>query len=158
MAGEYTPEEFQQAADAYSKALISGMDQNSAAFKQLKENFDDANKGIKNYTYTMKQASQQLGSSMLAAGKQITSGAQGASVFNDALGSGADLLGKFVKDIPGIGKYLQLAIKAGAEYVKAVNKQSDALYKSYQEISRTGAIGAGGMTELYQNLKQFGYA
>jgi len=157
MAGEYTPEEYQQALDDYNRALISGMDQNSAAFKQLKENLDDAIKGTKNYTYQMKQASQQLGSSMLALGKQISSGAQGTAVFNDALGSGADLLGKFLKEIPGIGKYLRLAVIAGAEYVKAVNKQSDALYKSYQEISRTGAIGAGGMTEVYQNLKQFGY-
>jgi predicted chitinase len=157
MAGEYTPEEYQRALDDYNRALISGMDQNSAAFKQLKENLDDAIKGTKNYTYQMRQASQQLGSSMLALGKQISSGAQGTAVFNDALGSGADLLGKFLKEIPGIGKYLRLAVIAGAEYVKAVNKQSDALYKSYQEISRTGAIGAGGMTEVYQNLKQFGY-
>ena len=157
MAGQYTPEEYQDILDAYNKALISGMDQNSAAFKQLKENLDDAKLGIKNYTYTMKQASQQLGSSMLAAGKQISSGAQGAAVFNDALTSGANLASKALERFGPWGRALGLATKALGAYIGAVNKQSDALYKSYQEISRTGAIGAGGMTEVYQNLKQFGY-
>jgi putative chitinase len=157
MAGEYTPEEYQDILDAYNKALISGMDQNSAAFKQLKENLDDAKLGIKNYTYTMKQASQQLGSSMLVLGKQISSGAQGAAVFNDALTSGANLASKALERFGPWGQALGLATKALGAYIGAVNKQSDALYKSYQEISRTGAIGAGGMTEVYQNLKQFGY-
>jgi hypothetical protein len=157
MAGQYTPEEYQDILDAYNKALISGMDQNSAAFKQLKENLDDAKIGIKNYTYQMKQASQQLGSSMLTLGKQISSGAQGAAVFNDALTSGANLASKALERFGPWGQALGLATKALGAYIGAVNKQSDALYKSYQEISRTGAIGASGMTEVYQNLKKFGY-
>jgi hypothetical protein len=157
MAGEYTPEEYQQVLDAYNDALIKGMDQNSAAFKQLKENLDDANKGIRNYAYQMRQAGQQLGSSMLNLGKQMASGAQGAAVFNDSLTSGANLAAKALERFGPWGQALGLATKALGAYVGAVNKQSDALYKSYQEISRTGAIGAGGMSEVYQNLKKFGY-
>jgi hypothetical protein len=39
-----------------------------------------------------------------------------------------------------------------------VSKQSDALYKSYQELSKTGSVGAGGMAEVFDSMQKFGYA
>jgi muramidase (phage lysozyme) len=64
---------------------------------------------------------------------------------------------KFASRFGILGQVFGGIAKAGAAYIGAVNKQSDALYKSFQELSRFGGVGAGGMTEVFANLKRFGY-
>jgi hypothetical protein len=94
---------------------------------------------------------------MLALGKQISSGAQGAAVFNNALTSGANLASEALKGFGPWGQALGLATKGLMAFVSAVANRSDALYKGYQEISRSGAIATGGMDEVGENLKKFSY-
>jgi hypothetical protein len=48
-------------------------------------------------------------------------------------------------------------ITAGAKYVVEVNKQSDALYKAYQDLGKVGSTTADGMAGVYKQMQQFGY-
>ena len=157
MADMYTPEEITEIFKAYNEALANAGGDISKVSKDLRDSFNDAQKGIKNYTYQMNQSLKQLGSSITGIGKSLAAGEQGASVFNDSLKSAGDFIGKWASAKGPWGVAGGLIVKGAMQYVQAVNKQADALYKSYQEISRAGTIGAGGMSEVYDRLKQFGY-
>ena len=95
-----------------------------------------------------------LGNSGINLGKQLNQGAIGASVFNDSIGSLSDVIGDLVGMIPYLGTALKTAIKGVSEYTQAVNKQTDALFDSYEQMSKIGAAGAGGMQSVYDNLKK----
>lgn len=157
MADMYTPEEINEIFQKYNEALANAGGDISKVSKDLTNEFKDAQKGIKNYTYQMNQSLKQLGSSITGIGKSLAAGEQGASVFNDSIKSAGDFIGKWASARGPWGIAGAMIVKGAATYVQAVNKQADALYKSYQEISRAGAIGAGGMSEVYDRLKQFGY-
>jgi uncharacterized protein YcbK (DUF882 family) len=154
MADMYTPEEIAQIFEAYNDAI----QKNIPIGKDLAQQMKDATLGVKNYTQQLNQSLKQLGTSFKNLGAEMASGAKGSSVFNDALSSSADYLDKkfFVK-LGLAGEAIGLMTKAAVAYVGAVNKQADALYKSYKDISRAGVVGAGGMKEVYTNMQRFGY-
>lgn len=154
MANNYTPEEIQEIFDEYHRALSSGI----PVGKDLAERLKDATAGVKNYTYQLNQSVKQLGTSFKQLGKDIANGAEGAAVFNDSLSSGSDVVANFASKFGLVGTAIGGIVKAGSAYVSAVNKQSDALYKSFQDISKTGTIGAGGMSEVFNSMQKFGYA
>jgi len=95
-----------------------------------------------------------LGNSGINLGKQLNQGAIGASVFNDSIGSMSDAIGDLVGMLPYVGTALKTAIKGVSEYTQAVNKQTDALFESYEQMSKIGAAGAGGIQSVYDNLKK----
>ena len=95
-----------------------------------------------------------LGNSGINLAKQLNNGAIGASVFNDSIGSMSDVIGDLVGMIPYFGTALKTAIKGVSEYTQAVNKQTDALFESYEQMSKIGAAGAGGIQSVYDNLKK----
>ena len=153
MATNYTPEEIQDIFDRYNQEL-----QNTGKIsKQLAEEFADAQKGVKNYTYQLNQSLKHLGTSVKNTMGALKDGQTGASTFNNAIESSADVIDKFASKFGIIGTVIGGVVKAASAYTTAVNKQADALYKSYQEISRAGAIGAGGMSETFDTMRRFGY-
>jgi hypothetical protein len=154
MADMYTPEEIAQIFEAYNDAI----QKNIPIGKDLAQQMKDATVGVKNYSQQLQSSLKQLGTSFKNLGADMSSGAKGSSVFNDALSSSADYLDKkFLVKLGAAGQALGLMTKAAVAYVGAVNKQADALYKSYKDISRAGVIGAGGMKEVYTNMQRFGY-
>ena len=91
---------------------------------------------------------------------------QGASAFNvgiNAAGSKAGEFGFVIGTLIGgplgtFAKVLGSSIEAGARYVQAVNKQSDALFKTYQDLSRIGGSDiTSGIDGVFNNLQRFGY-
>jgi hypothetical protein len=154
MANNYTPEEIQEVFDEYHRNLSNGI----PITRDLAERMRDATTGVKNYTYQLNQSFKSLGSSIKTLGSDIAKGAEGASVFNDSLDKGSDVISNFASKFGLAGAVLGGVAKAGAAYVGAVNKQSDALYKSFQDLSKTGSIGAGGMNEVFTSMQKFGYA
>jgi hypothetical protein len=52
---------------------------------------------------------------------------------------------------------LGVVVTAGARYAVEVNKQSDALFKTYKDISSSGLGDAGGMSTIFNNMQKFGY-
>lgn len=154
MANQYTPEEIQEIFDAYHDAIRRGIPVSDALARELA----DATKGVKNYTNQLNYSIKSFGNSIKSLGSNLASGAQGASVFNDSLDASSDVIDKFASKFGVLGSVLGGIAKAGAAYIGAVNKQSDALYKSFQDLSKTGTIGSGGMAEAFASMQKFGYS
>ena len=137
---------------AFNAGTISAMDYAAAM-----------GKAAKNLT----TSSAGLGSSLFQAGKQIETGVsgfatamangqQGASAFNGVINSGKDALGTMLQALGPLGTaFSKLTDFAGAYLVRA-SQQGDALFKSFQDLSRVGGAGAEGMTGVFNNMQQFG--
>jgi hypothetical protein len=151
MATELTPEEIQEILNEYNDALAK----NIPISKELAEAMKDADTGIKNYTANLKNSINQLGTSMKSLGSGMVSGASGASVFNNSINATADVIDSFASKFGILGKIIGGVVTAGAKYVAAVNQQADALYKNYQDLSRSGL--ATGMQDTFKNLQSMGY-
>ena len=149
----YTPEEIQAIFNAVAEQNAKQI----PISKELAVAFEDAKKGVKNYTRELDASLKKLGSSAISLAGAIKDNKQGADVFTDSITSGADAVAKYTSKFGVLGQVIGGVIKAGSAYIGAVNKQSDALFKSYQELSRFGATGAGGMSDVFANLKRFGY-
>lgn len=153
MADRYTPEEIQEIFDQYNDAIRRGIPVSESLAKEMA----DATKGVKNYTNQLNYSVKSFGTSIKDLGFDLAAGAKGASVFNNSIESGADLIAKVASQFGILGTVVGGVVKAFGMFLGAVNKQSDALYTSYQDISRSGAIGQGGMTEVYESMRKFGY-
>lgn len=148
-----TPEEIQAIFDEYNQALANGI----PVSKELNDRMRDASKGIKDYSATLRQSLNQLGTATKSLGKDLMDGKKGASVFNDALGSAADAASNVAMGFGPLGIAVGLAVKAFSFFVTQVNKQSDKLYESFQNISRSGAMGAQGMDQVMESMLKMGY-
>lgn len=128
------------------------------------KNFDDLGKTLKgslsdmgNFKKGVSMASKALGTMADSVG--------GVSRYNDAIEATGDkiaTLGAVVGTLVGGPIGLLIAgfgalVYAGAKYTKAVNKQADELYKTYQDISRAGVVGAEGVQDIFKNMQKFGY-
>lgn len=153
MASNYTPEEIEQ-LKAREADEIKRLGQ---ATIETRMALLDAAAGVKGLTASLTKGFGSLGTSAIDLTKQMYAGELGASVFNKSIGATADALGDLVGMIPYVGKVLKTIVKGGSEYVQAVNKQSDALFKNYQDMSKFGATTAGGIQDFYNNLKNMNY-
>jgi hypothetical protein len=153
MAEMYTPEEIAQISAAYNDAV----EKNIPISKELAQQMKDATLGVKNYTQQLQSSLKQLGTSVKTLGSNLAKGEKGASVYSDSLSSGADALAAYTAKFGPAGRALGFATKAITAFGVAAMKQSDQLFESFQKVSRAGAIGAGGMTELYDSMKKLGY-
>ena len=153
MAQNMTPEEIQAELAAYGEAVKNG----TANTKEWADRVKDAEAGVKGYTAQLSSSLKGLQTSALATMGALKDGQTGASVFNSSLEKGADAVSDFASKFGLIGAIIGAVVKAATAYVVAVNKQSDALFKSYQDISKVGATGADGMSGVFQSMQKFGY-
>lgn len=148
-----TPQEIEDIFAAYDKAVLNG----TANTKEWQNKLKDARAGIIGYTQELKASQQALKSSLRDLGKTLADSDGSASIFGGALSAGANTLDAFTQKAGPAAQALSMAAKAGVAYFNAVTKQADGLYKSYQDLSRTGTVGFGGMTEVYSSMQKFGY-
>jgi hypothetical protein len=153
MADQYTPEEIQAIFEEYNNAVKSG----SPVTAELTARMKDATAGIKNYTAQLNASLKSLGSSILGVATAMKDGKQGASAYNDSIEAAADAVEAFASKFGFLGKILGTLITAGAKYAVEVNKQSDALFDAYKNLSSSGLADAGGMTAIFDNMQKFGY-
>jgi muramidase (phage lysozyme) len=152
MADLFTAEEIEREGQRLAKALKN----NWISHEEYSRGMKDLATGVKNYTATLQASRLSL---KKAAGDLVGSmkdSAQGAAQYSDALSAGAEHISNALSKT-GMGRVVGTLIKGATMYVNAVAKQSDALFKSYNDISRSGATAAGGITELYTNMQKFGY-
>jgi hypothetical protein len=152
MADLFTADEIILETERLQKALKN----NWISHEEYSRGMKDLATGVKNYTATLQASRLSL---KKAAGDLVGSmkdSAQGAAQYGDALSSGAEHISNILSKT-GMGRVVGTLIKGATMYVNAVAKQSDALFKSYNDISRSGATAAGGITELYTNMQKFGY-
>lgn len=153
MADKYTPEEIDEIFGAYNRAIKDGTPITADLARQMK----DAAIGVKNYTANLNNSLKGLGNTALKFAENLKDGAQGAAVFNDGLTSTADVISNFLSRFGVLGRILGTVITAGAKYATEANKQSDALYKSYQELTRFGQGTAKGMDDVFSTMQKFSY-
>jgi hypothetical protein len=90
--------------------------------------------------------------------KQIYQGQQGAKVFSDAVRRGAESAAGITA---ALGKNSKLAVGAGILGVGLVKlgamaaEMSDDLFKSFQGLTRVGAVGSEGLTGVFDQLQNF---
>lgn len=140
---EFVDQKYQQ----LQAGTISQQDYNAA--------MRDAKVGIDGFSAKMAESTEKLKQSVIGLGSFMVNGQSGASVYNSAIESTADLISNALSLLGPIGKVLGFAVTAGAKYVSAVNQQADKLFESYQSISRSGL--ATGMSDTFSNLQKFGY-
>jgi len=153
MADTYTPEEIDEIFGAYNRAIKDGTPITADLTRQMK----DAATGVKNYTANLNNSLKGLGNSALKLADQIKDGAQGAAVFNDSINATATVLDNFLSRFGVLGRMLGTAITAGAKYASEANKQGDALFKSYQDLTRFGQGTARGMSDVFDTMQKFSY-
>jgi hypothetical protein len=159
MADQYTPEEIQGIFEAYNNAIKSG----TPITQDMANAMKDAEKGLKGYAKATADAQAKMGKGVVDFTKAMYKGEQGMSAMNGAVDALAGGLENLLLIIPGTALFrgaMFLASKAVglfAEGMKTVNKQSDAVFKAYQDLSKSGAAAAGGMTEITANMQKLGY-
>lgn len=148
-----TPEEIQ----AQAQSLYDQYDRGYISAQQLAAGLNDCKKGVNGFTQELNASLNQLGTATKKLGEDLKDGKQGGAVFKDALNSGADAISKAAMQFGPLGVAIGAVVKILTFFATAANEQADALYKANQDLAKVGASGAGGMTEVYENLKEFGY-
>ncbi len=87
----------------------------------------------------------------------MNAGAQGMSAYSGMVSAGAKALSTLTGESGTAGKILGGLALATGGVTTAIFKQSDALFKSYQDISTIGAAGSSGMQGVFDNMQKFGY-
>jgi hypothetical protein len=151
MADQFDPKEIQDILDRYTKALNDG----TPISAELSQKMKDASAGIKDYTRNLKASKEALMGSLKSLGMSMVNGESGAAVYNSTISAGAKTFSSWASKIPIVGKALGNVAEAAAAYTNAVADQADALFKSYQDISRSGI--ATGMNDAFKNLQDAGF-
>ena len=151
MADQYDPKEIQDIINEYTRHLNEGIPISDNLANAMK----DASTGIRDYTKNLKASKEALVGSLKSLGMSMVNGESGAAVYNDAISKGAKTFSNYAKKIPKVGNALGKVAEAAATYENAVAEQADALFKSYQDISRSGI--ATGMQDAFKNLESAGY-
>jgi hypothetical protein len=145
MADQLDPEQIARASEALEQ-LINGFSKSKTA----EEKRQDA----------QERFGKKLGKSAADLGSSLYKGEKGATVFGNAVesatGAFAGLL-LVMRPFSIVAKVAAVSIAAFGKAASLAAKQSDTLYKSYQDLSRAGAATAGGMTEVFENMQKFGY-
>ena len=151
MADQVDPKEIQELLDRYTKSLADG----TPISEELSQKMKAASAGINDYTRNLKASKEALMGSLKSLGMSMVNGESGAAVYNNVISQGAKTFSSWVSKIPYVGKALGAVAEAAAIYENAVADQADALFKSYQDISRSGV--ATGMNDAFKNLQDAGY-
>ena len=123
--------------------------------RQYNDAINDAKAGMIGYSDALRSSTTQLKKNILGLGSAMVDGKQGASVYNKSISSAADVIDTIASKFGIFGKILGTMVTAGAKYVVAVNEQSDKLFETYQDISRTGL--ATGMDDIFASMQGMGY-
>ena len=137
--------------DTQAKAFDASM--------KLKYGFDNASAAVNKSG----QAVGHLAKAAAEAGKSMYNNQKGASAFNSTLESAGTAVQAFGAALMLLGGPITmlvggLAILTGGviKFGKTINEQSDALYKGFQDLSRSGGAASDGMTGLFSDIQKLG--
>jgi hypothetical protein len=116
------------------------------------------------------KAAGDIAKAYIAAAAAMYNGEKGMKAYNKSIDHGADAitalaatagvaavaLGAMTMGVGLLVAGVAVAAKAVAEYAKAANEQSDALFDSYQKLSRVGAAGADSLQGIYNDMQKLG--
>jgi len=159
MADQLNTEEFQRQLEIIidlmkrgiplSEAQVRAVESSTKAEKAREERLRALNASFDKLT----RGTKELGQSMLD-GKRgmeaMTGGVNAAAGF-------ADLLINALVPLRLLNIALRGVVGVLTFFTKETMKQADALFKTYQDLSKSGQATAGGMVDIYKNMQQFGY-
>lgn len=149
----YTEQEIREIFDRYADEIRTTGRVSAALAIEMA----DATKGVKDYTRTLNNNLKLLGQSTKQAAQDMANGAKGASVFNNSIEAAGNVAGTVASQFGVLGKGIGLVINALTFFVTAATNQSDKLFSTFQDLSRSGSIGSKAMTDVFQSMKGFGY-
>ena len=154
-----TPEEIQRVFAEYNEQIKTS----GPISADLANRMKDATKGVKGYADAQTNLTKVLTKSVVDIGKAMYEGKQGAQVFTEQISQVTDAIAGLLAVVSLFVPALRLAaVVAGglSLFGKAVNvaaKQQDQLFKTFQELSRSGMASAQGMSEVFPTMQKFGY-
>lgn len=128
--------------------------------EEIAEIFEQYKKSQKSLEDAQKDFGRSLGRSALQLGNSLYKGEKGVGQFGDAVEDAAGALGALLLVLAPFSLAAKAAAVALTVFAKGVNaaaKQGDALYKSYQDLSRAGAGAADGISGVFRNMQNLGY-
>ena len=107
-------------------------------------------------TTSFTRSVEKLGTSLEGLAGSLNNGTQGMSAYNGVIGSSTAVFQQFITPLGKFGDVVGRIVGVGTDYIQQVNKQTDALAKSYQDISGVGAAGKDGLQGVFTTMQQFG--
>jgi hypothetical protein len=105
---------------------------------------------------SLKQSGNQLEQGLKGFTTGLANGAQGASAFNDAINAGDKAMTTMLSTLGPLGTAFNKITEFATAYVVRANLQGDALFKSFQDLSRVGGASAEGMTGIFDSMQKLG--
>jgi hypothetical protein len=156
MADQLNTEEFQYQLDQIIELMKKGIPLSEAQVKAI----ESSTKAHKASAAELNAAFNKLGRGTRDLGQSMLDGKRGMEAMTGGVNAVAGAAELLISIIPGM-RLLKIALTAAvgviAYFTKETSKQADALFKTYQDLSKTGQAAAGGMEEIYKNMQQFGY-
>jgi len=124
--------------------------------KDLKAALKDTTKTTLGFGSAAKQSGNQLEQGLKGFTTGLANGAQGASAFNGAINAGSTAMTTMLSTLGPLGTAFSKITEFATAYVVRANVQGDALFKSFQDLSRVGGASAEGMTGIFNNMQKLG--
>jgi hypothetical protein len=105
---------------------------------------------------SLKQSGNQLEQGLKGFTTGLANGAQGASAFNGAIDAGSTAMTTMLSTLGPLGTAFSKITEFATAYVVRANLQGDALFKSFQDLSRVGGASAEGMTGIFDSMQKLG--
>lgn len=138
-------DELQQTINGLNGAAKSGQQQFEDMFANKK-----VGKGLTDLLNGLGTAVSKLTSS-------IYKGEASAKTYADGLETAADGASKALSRFGLAGQAAGVALQLFTKYIGAAANQSDKLFKSFQDMQRSGANTAGGLKDVFRQMQNFGY-
>ena len=159
MADQLNTEEFQRQLEIILELMKKGIPLTEEQVRALAS----STKAQKQYTdevNAMNASFNKLTRGTKDLGQSMLDGKRGMEAMTGGVNAVAGAAELLITLIPGMRLFkiaLTAAVGVIAYFTKETSKQADALFKTYQDLSKTGQATAGGMEEIYKNMQQFGY-
>lgn len=147
----YTPQETADIIQRFNDAVARGIPVSAELAKEMR----DATIGIKNFSDTLALNSKNLKEAVYNTANRMSEGAEGLEVFGDIMDKAGVSFDSMFRIFPSAGSLLGKAANATGKLIAASLKQGDALFKNYQDMSRSGLVV--GMDSTFKNLQAAGY-
>ena len=144
--------ELLEAMEELRKAMGSG----AMTADELAEAQKKAAVGMKAFGDASKKAAVNMAKGVGTFAKNVAEGDTSLKSLNKVVDVATDALGGMAKAIPFAGEAINATVKATGEAAKFVLNQLDATAKVFNDFSRTGALGAKGMTGVFEQFNRSG--
>ena len=143
-------------AFAESQQTLSGFNSGLGRGKNSFDKTIDSMTGVAGTGAKVKQSLENVGAAAVKLTSQIYRGEQGMKKYADAVDTAVEAIGVLTFFLGGpLVKAITVLTLGLFKLGKAATEQADALFKSYQAISRSGAAAADGLQGVFNMMQDF---